>query len=149
MKKGRFTCLLVLLTSVSLLFAGDPARIGTAAGTQALIPVGARGLAMGGADLAYTRGLDAIHWNPAGFAVMEGNAAGLFSTMTFFNDIRLNYFAAGFKSPKLHGGIGVSVRAFDFGDIPITTMEDMDGASGKTFSPTFATIGLTYGGNLS
>lgn len=152
MRKGNIlktwlTVLLVFQTSVAVLFAGDPARIGTAAGTQVLIPVGARGLAMGGADLAFTSGLDAIHWNPAGLAAMEGNAAGLFSTMTFFNDIQLNYFAAAFRSRI--GSIGVNVRAFDFGDIPVTTQEDMDGASGETFSPTFATIGITYGGNLS
>ncbi len=66
--------LLVVLLGVPALYAGDASRIGTAAGTQVLIPVGGRDLGMGGSDLATTSGLDAIYWNPAG--LIERRASG-------------------------------------------------------------------------
>ncbi|GAB4369104.1 MAG: type IX secretion system outer membrane channel protein PorV [Calditrichia bacterium] len=133
---------LLLMLTVGL-YAGDADRIGTAAGVQVLVPVGARDLALGGADIANTSGLDAIYWNPAGLSLMKNTAGALFSTMTIFNDINVNYLAIGVKSGRF-GTVGFSLKAFDFGDIPLTTVEDMDGASGRTFSPTFVTTGLTY-----
>lgn len=133
---------LLLLFTISV-YAGDADRVGTAAGVQVLVPVGARNLAMGGADIATTRGLEAIYWNPAGLSAMQNNANAQFSTMTIFNDIHVNYVAIGVKSGRF-GSIGISLKAFDFGDIPLTTREDMDGISGRTYSPTFVTTGLTY-----
>lgn len=140
--------LLIIAFGVMPLFAGDADRVGTAAGTQVLVPVGARDLAMGGADVATTAGLSAIYWNPAGFSMLKTTAAGQFSTMTIFNDIKVNYLAVGFRSGRF-GSIGVSLKSFDFGDIPLTTIEDMDGASGKTFAPTFTTAALTYSRRLT
>lgn len=133
---------LLLLFTIAV-YAGDADRVGTAAGVQVLVPVGARNLAMGGADIATTQGLEAIYWNPAGLSAIQNNASAQFSTMTIFNDIHVNYVAIGVKSGRF-GSIGISLKAFDFGDIPLTTREDMDGISGRTYSPTFVTTGLTY-----
>jgi len=124
-------------------FAGDPDRIGTAAGVQVQVPVGAKDIALVGSNLAYTSGLDAIYWNPAGLARMENTAAAQFSYMSIFNDIGVNYLAAAYGDEDL-GVFGVSIKSFSFGDIPFTTVEDMDGSSGRTFSPTFTTLGFTY-----
>lgn len=142
-----FLVLILLLVSLPL-HAGDGARIGTAAGVQVQVPVGARDLAMGGADIVYTHGVDAIFWNPAGLSSMENSATGTFSTVTIFNDIKVNYLALGVKMGSL-GHLGFSIKAFDFGDIPVTTVEDMDGTSGMTFSPTFSTIAMTYANKLT
>lgn len=148
-KMNGIIFLVLLLFLVSLpLYAGDESRIGTAAGVQVQLPVGARDLAMSGADIVYTSGVDAIYWNPAGLANMENAAAGMFSTITVFNDIKVNYLAIGARMGSL-GHIGVSIKALDFGDIPLTTVQDMDGASGQTYSPTFSTIGLTYANKLT
>ncbi|NOY60432.1 MAG: hypothetical protein GXO75_16090 [Calditrichaeota bacterium] len=59
--------MLVLFLASLPVYAGDADRIGTAAGTQVLVPVGARDLAMAGSDIVFTTGVDAIYWNPAGF----------------------------------------------------------------------------------
>lgn len=134
---------LVLFAALSAVYAGDAARVGTAAGTQLLVPVGARDLAMGGSNIANTNGVDAIYWNPAGLASMTSMATGVVSTMQLFNDIRVNYLGLGFKAGKL-GVLGVSIKSMNFGDIKETTVTDPDGLSGRTFSPTFATAGLTY-----
>jgi hypothetical protein len=150
--KKIFSGLLLLTIIVGFLtaptYAGDPARIGQAAGVQVQVPVSARDLAMGGANIALTSGLNALYWNPAGLPRMTNAGAGQFSRMTIFNDIGVNYVAVAFKSESL-GSVGLSIKSFDFGDIPYTTNEDMDATSGRTFSPTFVTIGLTYAKNLT
>jgi outer membrane protein W len=125
------------------LFAGDKDRIGTAAGVQVQIPVGARDMALGGADLANTSGLNAQFWNPAGMPRMDRVVAAQFSYMSIFNDIGVNYLAVGYNDEDL-GSFGLNIKSLGFGDIPFTTNEDMDGASGRTFSPTFVTVGLSY-----
>ena len=145
---GFIWIVLVLFLASLPVYAGDADRIGTAAGTQVLVPVGARDLAMAGSDIVFTKGTDAIYWNPAGLSNMTQKAAGMFSTVNIFGDIRVNYLAVGAGMGKF-GHIGFSIKAFDFGDIPLTTIEDMDGSNGRTFSPTFSTLGLTYSNKLT
>lgn len=128
---------------LGLVFAGDESRLGTTAGTQVSVPVGARDLAMAGSDLVYTRGVDAVFWNPASISTLQ-TASGAFSMMSYIADINVNYFAVGGALGGF-GNLGFTAKTFDFGDIPITTVEDMDGESGATFSPTFMTMSLTYG----
>ncbi len=140
--------ILFSLLAIQLSFAGDPARYGTAGGMQTVVPVGARYLAMAGANVSTVEGIDGISWNPAGLSNMSGNAAGVFSTMNIFNDVAVNYMAIGANMGGF-GNIGVSLKAFDFGDIPVTTVTDPDGAGGGTFSPTFFTLGLTYANRLT
>ncbi|HGY55517.1 MAG TPA: PorV/PorQ family protein [Caldithrix abyssi] len=140
---------LVLLLIVSLpLYAGDKARIGTAAGVQVQQPVSARDLAMGGANIVYTSGVDALYWNPAGLSEMSSGFMGTFTRNTIFNDINVNYLGLGIDMGSL-GVLGFDIKSFDFGDIPLTTIQDMDGSSGATFSPTWSTMGLTYANKLT
>jgi len=149
MNKKSGIVILVFLLLVSLpLFAGDEARLGTAAGVQVLVPVGARDIAMNGSDIVFTKGVDAIYWNPAGLSNMSNTASGTFSTITIFNDVKVNYLAVGASMGSL-GHIGFSIKSFDFGDIPVTTVTDMDGDAGQIFSPTFTTMGLTYANKLT
>ena len=145
---GIIWIVLVLFLASLPVYAGDADRIGTAAGTQLLVPVGARDLAMAGSDIVFTSGVDAIYWNPADLSNMQQKALGMFSTVNIFGDIRVNYLAVGATMGKF-GDIGFSIKAFDFGDIPLTTVEDMDGSNGRTFSPTFSTVGLTYSKKLT
>jgi hypothetical protein len=118
-------------------------RIGTAAATELLIPVGARDLAMGGSGIAVSNGVDAIHWNPAGLARQSNAAEGLFSTMSYIGDINVNYGAVGINFSGF-GVVALSIKSLDFGDIPLTTNDDPENRSGRTFAPTFITVGLTY-----
>lgn len=140
---GLLVLALILGFTAAPTFAGDPDRIGTAAGVQAQIPVGARDIAMGGANIALTSGVDAIFWNPAGLPRMSNVAVAQFSTMQIFNDIGVNYLAVAYNDEDF-GAIGFSIKSLSFGDIPWTTTEDMDGEAGRTFNPTFVTMGLTY-----
>jgi len=139
---------IVLVFGLTFSYAGDPVRTGTAAGVQTLVPVGARYLAMGGANIANVSGVDGIYWNPAGLSELKNSATGSFSTMTIFNDVKVNYIGLGFNVGSF-GNLGVTLKAFDFGDIPLTTVEDPDAMSGRTFSPTFVTAGVTYAAKLT
>lgn len=138
---GLLLCLLLVAALGTL--EAQSKRIGTAAATELLIPVGARDLARGGSALADSRGLEAIYWNPAGLGRLEYSAEGMFSTMNYIADIGVNYggVAASF------GGFGVvalTIKSLDFGDIPLTTESDPENESGRLFSPTFVTVGLSY-----
>ena len=118
-------------------------RIGTAAGTELLIPVGARDLAMGGASIATTMGTDAIYWNPAGLGRIEAAAEGHFSTMSYIGGIQVNYGAVAVDFGGF-GAVGVSIKSLDFGSIPLTTNDDPEGRFGRTFSPAFIVFGVSY-----
>jgi len=118
-------------------------RIGSAAAVELLVPVDARGLAMGGSCIAFVEGVSAIHWNPAGLGRLESSAQAMFTSMAYIADIRLNYGAVGVSFGGF-GVVGISVRSFSFGDILLTTNDDPEGLMGRTFSPAFITVGLTY-----
>jgi len=118
-------------------------RIGSAAATELLIPVGARGTAMGGANMATSEGVEAIHWNPAGLARARYSAEAIVSTMAYIADIRMNYAAVGIAFGRF-GTVALSVRALDFGDVMLTTNDDPYGDAGRTFAPGFITVGFTY-----
>lgn len=136
---------ILLLITISIfataLFAGDVSRKGSTGADQLLVPVGARGIATGGAFHSSLYGLESIYYNPAGLDLVHGTEA-MFSYMTYLADINLSYFAVSTVLGDL-GSFALSLKTFDFGDIPVTTNEYPDG-TGKTYSPAFLTIGLTY-----
>ena len=140
----------LVLTSVTMfavLIGGDESRIGTSGGNQVLIPVGARGIALAGSERVYSSGLESVYWNPAGLARSQSPTV-LASSMDLFNDMGVNYFGASGNFDKL-GMLGVTVKSIDMGDIPVTTVEDMDGLGGGTFKPTLTTMGITYANSFS
>jgi hypothetical protein len=136
-----------LMGGASEAHADGQNRAGTAAAPELLIPVGARDMALGGASIATTSGLEALHWNPAGLARGEAEASALFSTMSYLADIRVNYLATGARFRSL-GTLALNVKTLDFGEIPVTTERNPDGTGG-TFSPTFLTVGVTYARSLT
>ena len=80
--------------------------IGTDGAAQLLQPVGAKGIATFGANIATTHSIDALYWNPAGLSRMQASAEGTFSTMNIFNDIRINYAAVAYNTGEM-GALGV------------------------------------------
>lgn len=123
-------------------------RVGTAAASELLVPIGARDIAMGGSSISTSKGVEAIHWNPAGLGRLGFAAEGMFSTMTYIGDIGVNFGGVGAHFDGI-GSFGISVKTFDFGDIPLTTDDDPEGKGGRLFSPTYATVGLTYARDLT
>ena len=137
----KFFTLIILSVLTASVYAGDVARKGTTGAEQLLIPVGARGLATGGAFVSNLTGLESIYYNPAGLDVIP-RAEAMFSYMNYIADINVSYFGASTSLGDI-GSIALTFKSFDFGDIPITTAEFPDG-DGRTYSPSFLTLGLTY-----
>jgi opacity protein-like surface antigen len=137
----KFVTIILLVMFSASIYAGDVARKGTTGAEQLLIPVGARGIATGGAFISNLTGLESIYYNPAGLDRSSG-AEAIFSYMNYVADVNVSYFGAATKLGDL-GSIGLTFKSLDFGDIPITTSEFPDG-DGRTYSPGYITVGLTY-----
>ena len=137
----KLLILLLTVGFVSMSYAGDAARKGTNGAEQLLIPVGGRSIATAGAFLADVSGVEAIYYNPAGLGTMMGTQA-MFDYTSYIADISISYLAVGTNLGDL-GSIGLTYKSINFGDIPVTTVDNPDG-TGQTYSPTYVTAGLTY-----
>lgn len=145
---NKFFIIALMICLVLEASNGQNKRIGTAAATQLLVPIGARDYAMAGSSIATTVGVEAMYWNPAGLGRMENDAQGMFSNMKYIGDIGLNFGAVAAKFGEF-GTVGLSVKSFNFGDIPLTTNDDPENISKKTYSPNFSVFGVTYSRDLT
>ncbi len=151
MKPNKLFMAVAVLLCLAMLADGGFAqnkRIGTASSTQLLIPVGARGVALGGSQLANTKGVEAIYWNPAGLGRMHNSAEGMFSSMNYIADISVSHGGVAGTFGDF-GTLGFAVTALDFGDIPMTTEDDPENLSERFYSPAFVTLSLGYGRGLT
>ena len=146
------TLALVALAAVGTLLAAPDARaagstrVGTSGGQELRIPVGPRGTALSGSAIADATGVEALFWNPAGAALVEGTEL-LFSTMSYFVDSDVHFVGVTREFAGL-GTIGVAVKALSLGEIAVTT-EAAGGATGETFSPGSSVLGLSYARSLT
>lgn len=145
MRTTLSSCLAILMALALIsatATAGGGNRTGTAGGDQLLVPVGARGIALGSSYSAGMTGLNAIYYNPAGLSGSRNNAEAMFSHMNSFGDIGVDYVGVGAQFGGF-GHLAFTVKSLSFGDIEKTTERNPDG-TGATYSPTFVTLGLTY-----
>jgi len=145
--KRLFFVLILVAVSALEIFAGGRDRAGTAGATELLIPIGARGTALGGSYSCSASGIDALFWNPAGISGTNMGAEAMFSHMSYIADIGISAFALTTTFEDI-GTLGFSLRAFSFGEIPITTETSPD-ISGNTFTPSYTIAGVTYSKSLS
>lgn len=147
----KLTIILTVFVTIAILtaevFASGGRRNGTAGAQELLIPVSARGLAMGGAYVSGITGLDAIFYNPAGFGGSNFGTEAMFSYMSYIADIGFSFAAVGVNLGDF-GAIAFNLRTLDFGDIPVTTVDNPYG-TGTTFSPSFFVGGVTYSNSLT
>jgi hypothetical protein len=122
--------------------AGSDERQGTSGAGELRIPIGPRSTALGGTTVADVYGAEALYWNPAGLGSLPGTQA-YFSHLGYIADMHVNYFAIVTKAGDF-GNIGFSAKVLDVGDVIVTTEEAPDG-TGDVISPSFSTLGLTYG----
>lgn len=135
--------LLAFALTGSVAVAGGGNKEGTAAADQLLVPVGARGIALGSAYTAGLTGIEAIYYNPAGLSGSRHGVEVMFSQMNGLdNEDGISYFGIGSDMPGF-GHVAFSVKSFSFGDILITDERQVDG-TGAVYSPTVLTLGLTY-----
>ncbi len=142
MKRIIWMAIAIMSLTAGLAWAGSEERLGTGGALELQLPVGARSIALGGANLGNVAGVEGLFYNPAGLAGMEGPTEVTFNYSRHIADMDVNYFAVGQRVGGF-GHVGVSVKVLSVGDIPFTSETAPDG-NGEMFSPTFSTLGLTY-----
>ncbi|RKX22598.1 MAG: hypothetical protein DRP45_11230 [Candidatus Zixiibacteriota bacterium] len=143
MNKTVLTVVLTVLLAMAFCsaYAGNSKRIGTAGALELQIPIAARGAAMGGAVMANTFGVEAMVWNPAGLAYLEGTEA-MFTHLEYIADINVNYVGVA-NTIEDFGTIGGFAKIVSIGDMEETT-QDYPNGTGRIFNPTLAIIGVSY-----
>jgi hypothetical protein len=134
--------LMIFVSVTTVAFASNPNRVGTAGAQELLLPVGARGVAIGGSYAVFAAGAEAMYYNPAGLALQPGSVEAMVSSMNYIADISVVYGALGIKAGDF-GNIGFSMKSINFGSIQQTTTDFPDG-NGQTYSPTFITVTGAY-----
>ena len=132
-----------LSLTAGLVSAGTNGRVGTSGASELRLPVGARSIALAGSDLAMVSGVEALFYNPSGVAGTKNKTEVAFTNTRYIGDTDVNYIGVA-QSLGGFGIIGVSAKVLSIGEIVQTTENAPDG-TGAIFSPTFSTIGLTYG----
>jgi len=138
----------LMLLPTTNTFAGNPDRVGQAGASELLINPWARNSGWAGANMSGARGLEAMFLNVAGTAFTRKTEL-LFCRTQWLKgtDININTFGLTQHIGET-GAIGLTIMSMDFGDIPITTVENPEGGLG-TFSPQFLNIGLSYAKGFS
>lgn len=131
----------LLLGVVEQAQAGSSNRIGTAGAQELRIPVSARSVALGGANIADATGTEAFYLNPAGAALTEGTEV-MFTHLDYIAGMAVNY-AAVVSNFGRFGNLGLSGKVLDIGDIEETTVDQPEG-TGQVFSPTFSVFAVHY-----
>src|SRR5690349_12042056 len=112
---------LALLTlAASAAWAGSPERLGTSGAPELRLPVGARSIALAGADIGSIGGAEALFYNPAGMVETDSKTEVMFSNTQYIADMKINYFAIT-QNVGGYGSLGVSAKILSVGDIAYTT----------------------------
>ncbi len=137
----------ILLPGVENIYAGGGNRTGTGGASELLIPVGIRGIALGGSNIATATGVEALFWNPAGAAEMNNSATMMFSHMSYIADIGVEYGAVSVNFEGF-GVLSFSVKSLSVGNISVTTTTYPDG-TGQVYTPQELVAGVTYSKRLT
>ncbi|GLR18141.1 PorV/PorQ family protein [Portibacter lacus] len=134
---------LLLIFSISLVFAGNPDRQGEAGASELLLNPWARSAGLHGLSTSFISGVESMRFNVAGLGRIEGTEFLLGNTRLYEGSgISLN--AIGFASKVgERGALGLSITSMDFGEIPITTVNQPEGIGGN-INPSFFHIGAGY-----
>src|SRR5687768_9964394 len=110
-------------------FGGNPDRVGQAGAYQLLINPWARSSGWGGANTAGISGIEAMQFNVAGLVNNPERAEFVFSRTNWLggSSVGINLNSFGFSTKLGKEGtnaIGAAITSFDFGDIPLTTVNN-------------------------
>lgn len=128
--------------------AGNEDRIGSAGASELLVNPWARSGAIGSAGIASTNGLEAQFSNIAGLAFTDKTQIK-FNYTNWLGDAGISLNSAGIAQRiGEQGVIAVSLQAFGYGDIDITTVDLPEGGIGK-FTPRHNIINVGYARSFS
>jgi hypothetical protein len=148
MKRTYFRLTLVFASLITLnIFpasAGNPDRAGQAGASELLINPWARSSGWGNVSTGGVRGTEAIFGNVAGIAFTNKTEIA-FSHAIWLKGSTIGVNVLGLTQKIGTGSVfGLSIMSLDFGDIPVTTVDQPEGGFGD-FSPQFLNLALSYG----
>lgn len=120
-------------------------QAGTKAAPFLLLGTDARGTALGSAQVASATGPAALYWNPAGITSADtrpGTGGAVFSSSEWLVDTRHSFVGATFAAGSL-GTFGLNVTQLDYGDEPVTTIENPEG-TGELYTAQDLAVGVSY-----
>ena len=148
----KFSKLLLVLgiLSITIIFLSHSVYAGNRSGTVTAqflkIPLSARAVSMGGAQVAVAEGVSAIGFNPAGMMTVHNIAIG--GTYThWFADIKHSYFGA-VKNIRGIGAVGASIVILSTDDMAVTTPARPEG-TGEYFRASDYAFSLAYARQVS
>lgn len=121
-------------------------RSGTVAGQFLKIPLSARAVGMGGAQVATAEGVASIGYNPAGMLSVGDYAFGATYTR-WFADINHSYMGLVKNIPGV-GALGVSVTLLSTDDMVVTTPQRPEG-TGENFRASDYAFSVAYARQVS
>ncbi|MDB3905557.1 PorV/PorQ family protein [Crocinitomicaceae bacterium] len=144
---------ILIITFLTLLIApaihaGNEDRVGSAGAAHLLVNPWARSSALGDAGYAQINGLEATYTNIAGLAFTEKTQIK-FNYSNWMGSAGISFNSAGIAQRISENGvIAISVQSMNFGDIPITTVENPEGNIGF-FSPRTNIFNVGYARKFS
>jgi len=139
---SKISLLLLATAGLSLPAAGDQTNyaIGSSAGPELRLSLGARPTAMGEAFTALADDANATAWNPAGLSQVLGSQVAFMHNL-YIQETSQEYLAFGHQ--LFNGaGVGANITYFNYGKIEKYT-ETAEAAG--DFTPTVLTAALGYG----
>lgn len=142
MKKFLFS-LATLFVSIATIYGGNPDRQGEAGAAELLLNPWAKSAGLHTMTTSTISGVEAMRLNVAGIGRIEGKEL-LVSNARLYEGSSIQLNALGYAQKMKNGSaFCVSLVALDFGDIPVTTVNQPEG-TGATFSPSFFNLGIGY-----
>jgi hypothetical protein len=127
----------------STVLAGNEDRVGSAGASHLLMNPWARSSALGDANYASSNGLEATFTNIAGLAFTDKTQLK-FNYSNWMGSAGIQFNSAGIAQRISESGVfAVSVQSLNFGDIPITTVNNPEGNIGF-FSPRANIFNIGY-----
>jgi hypothetical protein len=143
-KNKLLLCFSMILILVYSAYSGN--RSGTVSGQFLKIPLSARAIGMGGAQVAVADGVASIGFNPAGMLSISDYGFGATYTQ-WFADIQHSYFGVVKNIPGI-GAFGISLTLLATDDMAVTTPAYPDG-TGEYFRASDYAVSLAYARQVS
>lgn len=132
----------------SAINAGNEDRSGTSGASHLLVNPWARSSSMGDAGVASTNGLEASFTNIAGLAFTNKTQLK-FNHANWMGNAGVAFNSVGLAQRVSEQDVfAISIQSMNFGDVPITTVENPEGKIG-TFSPRINVFNLGYARSFS
>lgn len=133
----------IFAISAAIVFAGNPDRQGEAGANELLLNPWARSAGLHTLSTSFISGVESMRLNVAGLGRIDGTQFSLGNAI-LYDGSGLNLSALGFATKVgKNGAMGFTVTSLDFGDIPITTVDQPEGIGGN-INPSFIHIGAGY-----